>query len=488
MFRSTTIVSPLVLALFVTAGLQSVWGIVLGIGYKTVSRALEDYPGQLRVDPRGRLILEYQLQDRIEYRTADGRPVEVPEFPYWLSGGSLAAPLSERQRDRQLFWSERLTWEQVPMRPSASWYLVHSATSDGAGYFIGYNDLSKAAVGYIGRSGFRTVQPPSDQHFAIAGPARNHSAFASWNMLMVQKTSGDPATTDAIGRQGIVHLVAEGRVWRIDLMSRTAETLFESQDVASVTKSAVVAELPAEEAPKEWRGGPYYVFSGAGLLVRTPTEVIGIDLDGRRRTSWPIPPKLRGTDFTWYELADGGALAMGLRWDGDFYWGQFHWIDSAGNFTREEAVYYTPRPPASQQYWMYAALTPQALVASLIDLVALPSNAVNHGLQPDFHTAMAQALSDGWTALLAVYSLSAALAALAYRRQTRYALPGAGAWATFVFLFGAPGWLAYRWHRHWPVLEACSECHRPAPRDRESCVACGQVFASPALTGTEIFA
>ena len=488
MFRRTTIVSPLILALFVTAGLQSVWGIVLGIGYKTVSRALEDYPGELGVDPRGQIVLGYQLQDRIEYRTTDGRLVEVPEFPYWLSGGSLAAPLSERQRDRQLPWSERLTFEYVPTRPSMSWYLVHSAKCDGAGYFIGYNDLSNAAVGYIGRSGFRTIEPPADEWFALAGPAGRYNAMQSWYSTAVRKASGDPATTDAIGRQGIVYLVSDGSVWRIDLMSRKAKMLFEAPDAASVTKVPRVAELPPEEAPKDWQGGPYYVFSGGGLLVRTPTEVIGIDFDGRRRTSWPIPAKLRGSDFTWYELADGGALAMAPRWDGDFNWGEFHWIDSAGGVTRAENVYYTPRPPVSQPYWMYAALTPQVLVASLIDLVVLPNSSVNNGSQPDFHTALAVALADGWVALLAVYVLSGVLAALAYRRQTRFALPGAGAWAVFVFLFGAPGWLAYRWHRHWPVLEACGECHRPAPRDRESCAACGSVFAPPPLTGTEVFA
>ena len=488
MFRRTTIVSPLILALFVTAGLQSVWGIVLGIGYKTVSRALEDYPGQLRVDPRGRIVLEYQLQDKLEYRTTDGRPVDVPEFPYWLGGAPLAAPLSDRHGERQLPWSERLTWVYVPTRPSASWYLVHSATSDGAGYFVGYNDLSNATIGYIGRSGFRAVEPPAGEWFAMAGPAGRHSALRAWYATAVQQASGDPATTDAIGGQGIVYLISDGSVWRIDLMGRKAEMLFESPDAASVIKSPRVAELPPEEAPEDWQGGPYYAFSDAGLLVRTPTEVIGIDLDGRRRTSWPIPAKLRGTDCTWYELADGGALAMALRWDGDLYWGEFHWIDSAGNVTREEAVYYTPHPPASQPYWMYAALTPQVLVASLINLVVLPDSSVNNGSQPDFHTAFAQALADGWVALLAVYVLSALLAGLAYRRQTRFALPEAGAWAVFVFLFGAPGWLAYRWHRRWPVLEACSECHRPAPRDRESCAACGSVFAPPPLTGTEIFA
>jgi hypothetical protein len=112
-------------------------------------------------------------------------------------------------------------------------------------------------------------------------------------------------------------------------------------------------------------------------------------------------------------------------------------------------------------------------------------------MQPDrFSYAMdiSDMLAENWVVLALLGVVSATLAALAYRRQTRFALPGAGAWASFVFLLGPPGWLAYRWHRHWPVLEACGECHRPAPRDRESCAACGRVFAPPPLTGTEVFA
>jgi hypothetical protein len=485
MFLRTSILAPLVLALFVMAGLQGVWAVVLAVGYKTVSRALEVYPGQLRVDPQGQLVIETQRPGQIPYRTTDGRPVDVPENPYWLTMSSLAAPLSENYRDRRLTWNERLTSPAAPTQSNTRWYLVHSATSDGTGYFVGYDDLSKMPVGYISRAGFRTVEPPADQWFALAGPASRHSA---WYPATAQRASGDTASQEELGRQGLVYLVADGRVWKIDLTSRTAETLSDLRNAASVAKSPIIAELPADRIPDGWPGGPYYALSSTGLLVRTPTEIIAIDLNGRRRTSWPIPQKLREADLMWYELADGGALAGELHMVEDVYWVQFQWIDLAGNVTREEELYYTPRPPASQPYWMYAALTPQVLLASLIDLVALPNQAVEHRLQPDFHTALAKALADGWAALSAVYSLSVVLAALAYRRQTRYALPGAGTWAVFVFLFGAPGWLAYRWHRHWPVLEACSECHRPAPRDRESCAACGRVFAPPPLAGTEVFA
>jgi hypothetical protein len=66
----------------------------------------------------------------------------------------------------------------------------------------------------------------------------------------------------------------------------------------------------------------------------------------------------------------------------------------------------------------------------------------------------------------------------------RFELPSAGAWAAFVFLLGVPDWLAYRW----PVLEPCGECHKPAPRERDKCASCRQVFTPPAQSGTEIFA
>jgi len=282
--------------------------------------------------------------------------------------------------------------------------------------------------------------------------------------------------------------VSGGQVWRVDLASRAAELFYPSTDAVSLSPSPVVTQAPADKIPEDWSGGTYYVLSGAGLLVRTPTEVIGVDFQGRKRTAWPIPEKLRGRDFTWYELTDGTALVAEQHTDGDAYWMEYHWIDEGGNITREEEVRFEPRPPASKQYWMIAAVVPQTFFMSLMSNVVLPNQAVQRGLQPDYAAALAQSLTDGWTAMLAVLLLSAVLAWLAYRRQARFALPGAGAWAVFVFLFGLPGWLAYRWHRRWPVLEACGECRKSAPRDRDTCAACGHLFAPPPPVGTEIFA
>ena len=58
----------------------------------------------------------------------------------------------------------------------------------------------------------------------------------------------------------------------------------------------------------------------------------------------------------------------------------------------------------------------------------------------------------------------------------------------FAFIFGLPGWIAYRFHRTWPVLEECPACHQPSPRDREDCLDCGKAFPPPPLKGIEVFA
>ena len=86
--------------------------------------------------------------------------------------------------------------------------------------------------------------------------------------------------------------------------------------------------------------------------------------------------------------------------------------------------------------------------------------------------------------------ISAALAALCFRRQRRYGVPLAEriGWPLFVFLFGLPGWIGYRYCRRWPVLEECEACHVPAPRNTEACPACQRGFPLPAATGSEIFA
>jgi hypothetical protein len=198
---------------------------------------------------------------------------------------------------------------------------------------------------------------------------------------------------------------------------------------------------------------------------------------------WPIPVELRSEGFSWFALDGGAAIAEWSQRQGDGpFWlqTQLAWIDREGAITRKQAFelfQFRWESPG----WSRAAL---ALGPSFLVLFLMPA----YWDRASTTAAVSFMLAENWASLLFVCAVSAALSWLAYRRQARFALPGAGVWAAFVFLFGLPGWLAYRWHRRWPVLEACGECRRPAPRDRESCASCGEVFAPPPLVGTEVFA
>jgi hypothetical protein len=93
-----------------------------------------------------------------------------------------------------------------------------------------------------------------------------------------------------------------------------------------------------------------------------------------------------------------------------------------------------------------------------------------------------------WPCLAALLAIGAVCAIAAWRRQKRFGLPHAAGWAVFAFLLGIPGWIAYRLHRAWPVVDECPACQQPSPRDREACTECGADFPPPALKGIEVFA
>jgi hypothetical protein len=61
-------------------------------------------------------------------------------------------------------------------------------------------------------------------------------------------------------------------------------------------------------------------------------------------------------------------------------------------------------------------------------------------------------VSRGGPALLLIAVIGAIAAVAAYRRQQRFGLPNAIGWGVFAFLFGIPGWSAYRCHRYCPPL------------------------------------
>ena len=85
-------------------------------------------------------------------------------------------------------------------------------------------------------------------------------------------------------------------------------------------------------------------------------------------------------------------------------------------------------------------------------------------------------------------ALSAVLAWQTVKLQRKYHRPATRVWATFVFLLGLPGFLAYLVEQRRPKMEACPQCKENVPRDRSACASCHTEFLAPPRLGMEIFA
>lgn len=459
------------LALFLAAGAQLAILVAGAFIYKPIDRFFDPpSPGSLRVHRSGNVVLEQRTGG---FRDLSGRPLDDAQASRllprgavkqpWLSFASLLSESAQRDRQRRRDWLYRMV--ELAGDAPVSWYGVRPSAQSDLAYCVGYDKVTKDIFGYLGQKGFHRELPPREEWFPTNGDLRMWVSIASIG------NTADGARANTYKRSlpgGVVFLASPDRIWEIFVVSRVARVLFEAPNIIDICAS------PDERS---------------GLFVRTDSKVIAIDLEGRPRATWKIPQELQREDLQWYELTDGNALVQTLHQPGSDIHLRFFWVHHDGTISKTERVDARLGLPCGPgvEHLIWAAASPAPPTSSFISLVAVPLNAVGQGEQPDLPTAMARTLSDAWPALLAVYVLSAVLAWLTYRRQVRYALPAAGLWAVFVFLLGVPGWLAYRWHRDWPLLKECGECHRAAPRDREACAACGQLFAAPPLLGTEIF-
>jgi hypothetical protein len=167
------------------------------------------------------------------------------------------------------------------------------------------------------------------------------------------------------------------------------------------------------------------------------------------------------------------------------------WLAPDGTVVRERNVELAQLASGSSENaavaWGAALAAPSLLEFTVLGLF-VPLENLERGAAETFGSGLLSFLSEAWPAILIVAVIGAVVAAATLRRQRRYGLPHAGMWAVFVFVFGIPGWLAYRFHRTWPVLEECPACHQAAPRDRPECLDCGARFPPPPLKGIEVFA
>jgi hypothetical protein len=375
-------------------------------------------------------------------------------------------------------WSSRIAGLQDGQRPPNFWYLIHDGLADGHAYLEGYSKQTKRRIGYIGTAGFReTPVPPAEQFPMRAGllwsTDQVESAYGVGDLATEPTSFLEPAGPDGL-QPWLVFLNNMTHVAEIDLNSHQV------RDVLSHTATPVRSICLGRTG------------RGHNWLAMRTDDTIYIHMPDGEQIVFPLAPELQGHD-----------LQILRRPDGDFTVVSSARIDSAdsmkhflvyiaaadGKLGEPKDVATTYNLPATFSYEAPLVLGAPALLAGCL-LTIRPHELLELEMADSWDEAVALAFRQYGLYLAITVAAGLALAVVCYRRQTHYQLSRAEriGWPLFVFLFGVPGWIGYRYCRRWPPLDVCPACHELAPHDQEICAVCGREFPLPESKGTEIFA
>jgi hypothetical protein len=285
----------------------------------------------------------------------------------------------------------------------------------------------------------------------------------------------------------VLYWLADGKLWSADPAERTVRALVDAPRDGVVGWAWDLSKGPRE------RPVDSYVTTGGWaprkLLLRTEDTVTLVDPQTAEDVTYSIPPSARRATLAGFHLPDGNLLLVTMNAGDDPPTSEVMWLNPQSVVRREEVrlTQWGTVGSLATIGWISAAVAPlPAGQAPMFFL--LPFSLLEQGRAESYWGAVAGMLGYTWPGLLVVAMIGAAAAASAFRRQQRFGLPHAMGWAVFAFFFGAPGWIAYRFHRTWPVLEECPACGQLAPHDRDRCAECLAPFPPPARKGIEVFA
>lgn len=410
---------------------------------------------------------------RHELLTLDRQPAEGDTYqilpPSYVSPQAKGASYVS-SRD----WSLRLSAISDGGSPAVYWYLVHDGQTNGRAHGVGYHSMTKQVVGYFSRDGFSERLPPREAWFQVEGDAGLAYAVS-------ERLNYEPYWFT----QPAQFLLANGKLWRIDTRKRTVESLVDCPDADGIGWASRTAESLPEPTP----GAPQQAATAPrSLFVRTPEAALIVDPQAGEVTRYPLPARLQGSTLGAFQLADGRLLVTAFP----LHIGEDQlvvWIDPDGKTTEKHVAIDSLNTKTSEGTVAAAsAVAAPAFVWQVLMTALLAWQKLAFGESISAASAIGQALATCAPGMAIIFAISLAGAIAAYRRQKRLGLGGAIGWAIVVFLFGIPGWIAYRFHRTWPVLEECPTCDQSSPRDRETCLECGATFPPPELKGIEVFA
>jgi hypothetical protein len=494
--KPISVLRRLIQALILAAGFAILWFVlvnVVGESFTVGGTGSPDWP------PRENLVVRSDGTPLIgstprgisnaSYRELNGRAVgDTENFslvdPAWMANLSHS---SEFVLFNSLFdfglpgWENRLKLFVDDQHRGVNWFFVHDGKADGTGYFVGYERADNRIVGYIGRSGFaRGLVLPGDR-FPVRVELMRSVAY--WSAAKLQVARGRLHDQGMVATQPsrLVYVPAQNRLCMVDLSARTVRTIFESPEI--IESFTILIESPAERRSER---GPIQVVRTTGHLhlLNRQHEVV---------RTFRLPSEadhLFGVAL--YEIGDGEAFAAVDRSrvcdaDRNIDPKMLYRIAADGTIVDQTELLlesgmlkWHKQPAATVFHWSL----PVPIVLPLIE----PLMIILIDQENSFASAARSLFRDSWPSLLAIQVLSSLLAAAAWHRARAFALPTSEqfVWFAFIFLTGIPGYVGYRLHRRWPLLQDCPRCRSRVPWDRHVCAACGRPFPSAAVKGIEI--
>src|SRR5262249_47554824 len=134
------------------------WGIVSSLINQWLGRGDSEYAF---INRDGEVVIE-QFHSSAEYtshRTVDGQTLTDRKKTRSGSASGLPLPHPEHHFPQPLPWSQRIKSISDSQSPPTQWYLITNGMPDGRAYLMGYDQLSKQVVGYLGTAGFSSEPP-----------------------------------------------------------------------------------------------------------------------------------------------------------------------------------------------------------------------------------------------------------------------------------------------------------------------------------------
>ena len=342
------------------------------------------------------------------------------------------------------------------------WYFVWPERRTGTGYFVGYDNKTKARLGYLGIEGFSATVPPVAQQFPAWNQAGNQVA---------QVVSND-ANRDFI-HAGIVNgsmpHIEEGmyfitpdrdRAYRISFTKRTVELV--RQDL----------KLPIDFVSLCTVWGSQGHNIGTDRLLRFADRLEFVDLALQPTNVISLPEELRDPYRYLAVRESGGYFALPYdehaRAKNNPTNDQLLlWLDEDGKVTQRRTL--TLPNGRSQvsvandgRLMLPLSLIPAngLAVLGLSPFVPMFDDSEEVLFQPIDSTTWAsianamrlQSARLGWPLWICLLSgLPFAVACSWRQRRVATSWPERLAWPALVYVFGLAGWIAFVAHRDWPA-------------------------------------